>query len=301
MKSTIVAAIDIGSNTVHLTVMRIKRGRPMEHLLSMTRILRLGRIVQKSRGFSPQTLRLIREALKDFVRCAKNEKAHPILIGATAAMRAAPGGRRTLEALSKEIGVRIRLLASGQECRLGFEGARSALPAAGRFLFVDSGGGSTELTLARGRRRVKAVSIPIGSAQLSAGLRGDPPGPLEMAQLMVPIHEALRAAPDDFAPQKAIFTGGTAHHLGILAGAAAGRLTHADINRALRRLLRRPAKKLAKKFKVPLERVSMLATGGFILGSILHHYGLQDAAVTHQGVRDGMVLAYLAKGEKWWK
>ncbi len=299
-KFRIIAAIDIGSSTVYLSVLRAGPGRRLKHIHSATEILGLGRTVQINKHLTPVAIKRVRATLKDFVKQAKREKVSAILIGATAALRRASNGHEVLEALSQEIGVPIRLLSPERECALGFEGVRSTLPHKKRYLFVDSGGGSTQITLAEGRQKVGWASLALGSASLSVALQDNPPGPLEMGRLMPIILEALRKAPDEVNPQTAVFAGGSARRLGALAEASPQRLTRDDIELALRRLMNKRSEKLSSKYGVRHDRVKLLAPGALILGSILDHYGLRKAVITQRGIRDGMVLAYLEKGDDWW-
>jgi exopolyphosphatase/guanosine-5'-triphosphate,3'-diphosphate pyrophosphatase len=299
-KPQTIAAIDIGSSTVHLSILKAGPGKRLKHIRSATEILGLGRTAQINKHLPPAAIRRVRATLKDFVKIAKREKVSSILIGATEALRRASNGQEVLNALSLDIGVPIRLLAPERECALTFEGVRSTLPLGSRYLFVDSGGGSTQITLADGRQPVGWASLALGSASLSVALNDDPPGPLELARLMPIIQEALRKAPNDMKPQKAVFAGGSARRLGALAEASPARLTRNEIELALRRLMNKRSEKLSDKYGVRHDRVKLLTPGALILGSILDHYGLKQAAITQRGLRDGMVLAYLKNGDKWW-
>jgi exopolyphosphatase/pppGpp-phosphohydrolase len=99
----------------------------------------------------------------------------------------------------------------------------------------------------------------------------------------------------------AVFSGGVAHHICNVAGTPRHLLTRAALERALRHLLKKPAKKIAKKYDFDPRRVPLLISGAVILAAILDHYGLERAAVTASTVREGMILAYLRRPNAWWK
>jgi exopolyphosphatase/pppGpp-phosphohydrolase len=69
----------------------------------------------------------------------------------------------------------------------------------------------------------------------------------------------------------------------------------------LRHLLKKPAKKIARKYDLDPRRVPLLISGAVILAAILDHYGLERAAVTAGTVREGMIRGWLSRPEAWWK
>jgi len=199
------------------------------------------------------------------------------------------------------VGLPVRIISKQRETELGFLAARHNLRATGNQIFIDSGGASTEITLCEGRSARQTVSLPVGASKLSVLLEGDPPGLLSFARLMVPIRDAMRKAPSAQSVRTAVFSGGTAHHVCDVAGTPRHLLTRAALERALRHLLRRPARKIAQKYDLDLHRVPLLISGAVILAAILDHYGLDRAAVTASTVREGMIRAYSSRLDTWWK
>lgn len=68
-----------------------------------------------------------------------------------------------------------------------------------------------------------------------------------------------------------------------------------------RKLLKHPSKRIAKITGVQPRRAALLAASALILHMVLKHYGLTKLYVAHQGLRDGMISAYLLHGENWWR
>jgi exopolyphosphatase/guanosine-5'-triphosphate,3'-diphosphate pyrophosphatase len=199
------------------------------------------------------------------------------------------------------VGLPVRIISRQREIELGFLAARHNLRPTGKQIFVDGGGASTEITLCEGRNARQTASLPVGASRLSVLLEGDPPGLLTFARLMVPIRDAMRKAPSAQSVRTAVFSGGAAHHICNVAGTPRHLLTRAALERALRHLLKKPAKKIAKKYDFDPRRVRLLISGAVILAAILDHYGLERAAVTASTVREGMILAYLRRPNAWWK
>jgi exopolyphosphatase/guanosine-5'-triphosphate,3'-diphosphate pyrophosphatase len=295
------AAIDIGSDTIHMIVVQRQRGNRLKHVLEKSRLMELGMLEERKGSLPDYAQGSIRRTLESFVRRAREAGASEILIAATAALRDDPRRTTIAASLSRAVGLPVHIISKQREIELGFLAARHDLRPTGKQIFVDSGGASTEITLCEGRKARQTVSLPVGASRLSVLLEGDPPGLLSFARLMVPIRDAMRKAPSAPSVRTAIFSGGTAHHVCSVAGRPRHLLTRAALERALRHLLKKPARKIAKKYNLDPRRVPLLISGAVILAAMLDNYGLDRAAVTASTVREGMIRAYLARPHSWWK
>jgi exopolyphosphatase/guanosine-5'-triphosphate,3'-diphosphate pyrophosphatase len=301
MSTPRLAAIDVGSNTLHLIVVECERGNRLKHILDKSRLMELG-LLEAQKGTLPDYAQgSIRRTLESLVSQARDEGASAVLIGATAALRSDPRSKEIIARLTRAVGVPVRIISKRREIELGFLAVRHALRSTGRQMFVDCGGASTEITVCQGRRPLQTISLPVGAAGLSVLLEGDPPSLLSFARLMVPIQNALRKAPVVQPVRSAIFSGGTAHHICDVAGESRRLVTRAALERALRHLLKKPARKIAKKYCIDAQRVPLLISGAVILAAILEHYGLDRTAVTADTIREGMIRAYLSHPGAWWK
>jgi exopolyphosphatase/pppGpp-phosphohydrolase len=127
---------------------------------------------------------------------------------------------------------------------LGLLAVRHKLPPTRRQIFVDSGGASTEITVCQERKPQRTISLPVGAAELSIWLEGDPPELLSLARLMVPVQNALRKDPLVEPVRSALFSGGTAHHICDVAGSLRHMVTHVALERALRQCSRLRGRRL---------------------------------------------------------
>lgn len=295
------AAIDIGSDTIHMIVVQRQRGNRLKHVLEKSRLMELGLLENRKGSLPDYAQGSIRRTLESFVRQAREAGASEILIAATAALRDDPRRSTIAARLSRAVGLPVHVISKQREIELGFLAVRHYLRRTGKQIFVDGGGASTEITLCDGRSARQTGSLPVGASKLSVLLEGDPPGLLSFARLMVPIRDAMRKAPSARGVRTAVFSGGTAHHICNAAGTPRHLLTRGALERALRHLLKKPARKMAKKYDLDPRRVPLLISGAVILAAILDHYGLERAAVTSGTVREGMIRAYLARPQAWWK
>ena len=295
------AAIDIGSDTIHMIVVQRQKGDRLKHVLEKSRLMELGLLEERKGSLPDYAQGSIRRTLESFVRQAREAGTSEILIGATAALRDDLHRSTIAARLSRAVGLPVRIISRQREIELGFLAARHNLRPTGKQIFVDGGGASTEITLCEGRNARQTASLPVGASRLSVLLEGDPPGLLTFARLMVPIRDAMRKAPSAQSVRTAVFSGGAAHHICNVAGTPRHLLTRAALERALRHLLKKPARKIAKKYDFDPRRVPLLISGAVILAAILDYYGLDRAAVTASTLREGMILAYLARPKAWWK
>jgi len=295
------AAIDIGSDTIQMIVVQRQRGDRLKHVLEKSRLMELGLLEERKGSLPDYAQGTIRRTLESFVRQARESGASEILIAATAALRDDPRRGTIAARLSRAVGLPVHIISKQREIELGFLAARHGLRPTGKQIFVDSGGASTEITLCEGRSARQTASLAVGASKLSVLLEGDPPGLLSFARLMVPIRDAMRKAPSAQNVRTAVFAGGTAHRVCDVAGNPRQLLTRAALERALRHLLKKPAKKIAQKYDFDPRRAPLLISGAVILAAILDHYGLDRGAVTAATIREGMIRAYLARPKAWWK
>ena len=305
-KSERIAAIDIGSDTVHLLIGSVSSSvggpvvRPIEQkgelLLLGGRVAATGRI--GTRASADLQKRLLR-----FVSIAE-KRASRLVIGATEALRLAEDAPEIVERLSKACGQPIRVLSGSREAGLDFDGIRHRLDTTGIQLIVDSGGASTELTLTEGRYKIASASLPVGAALLGATLRSDRREALAWALQAERIGVALAGAPAG-KPARAWATGGAAHNLAGLERTRGKTgpqvLTMPALAGLATQLLTISPKKLARRSSEDPRRVAILPPGLLIIAAVLGHYRLGAVTVVPEGVREGMILAVDALGDDWWR
>lgn len=300
-----IAAIDIGSDTIHLLV-----GLPsaaevgvVERLVQRGELIELGRQVARKARVGRRRGRAVEALLLDYVRTARRH-ASRVVVGATEALRRATDGPALVERLEAAAGVPVRVLSGRREAELGLAGMAHRLDEAGSQLVIDSGGASTELSLCEGRARVAAASLPVGAALLAASLQGDPPEALSWALGAGRIGRALAIAPAG-SPVRAFATGGSAHNLAGLEDGREGpgrrTLTLDELRQLAEALLSTPSAKLARRSGEDPRRVALLPPGLLIVASVLDHYALDRVTVVPEGLREGMIRAAAQLGEDWWR
>jgi exopolyphosphatase/guanosine-5'-triphosphate,3'-diphosphate pyrophosphatase len=201
---TRLAAIDCGTNSVRLLIADASGGQLIDVHREM-RIVRLGQGVDATGQFAPEALQRTRSALLDYARLCTAHGVERIRMVATSATRDA-SNRDVFFAMTAEVlgdvvdGAVAEVITGAQEAELSFRGAVNELDsAAGPFVIVDLGGGSTEVVL--GTETVTAsFSADIGCVRLTERcLHSDPPTVDEVAAARELVRqrlgEALRVVP----------------------------------------------------------------------------------------------------------
>jgi len=263
---------------------------------------RIGRSVQQSGAVGSEKLAEVAADLRRMAAMARDHGATVLLLGATEAVRRAADRDTVLAAASAAAEAPCRLISAPAEARLSFRGAAGAHPGSGPTLVADVGGASTECALGEGDRVDALASIPVGSGMATeTWLHDDPPTAAQLAECAAGVRAALEAAPAGH-PTRGIATGGTATTLPQLLGRGRdhlGELDTADLERCRDRLAALPSKEIAAIHGIDPARARVLAGGGEIIGAVSARYALDRLTVSLAGLRDGMILAWLDKGDAW--
>ena len=169
----IFAAIDIGSNGMRLLFCRVYEvnGKPhfsKEELIRMP--IRLGEDVFLKGKISPQKEERLITSLRGFSELIKAYDVTAYRAVATSAMRSASNSEEIIERAKKEAGINIEIIDGKLEAALVFSNhIEELLNPKFAYLYIDVGGGSTELTLYFNQKVIAAKSFDIGTVRMLLG------------------------------------------------------------------------------------------------------------------------------------
>ena len=295
------AAVDVGSNTVIALVADLAGGRLVDVGL-FEEMPELGAEVDRTGRIGPTKTAAAIAALDAVLTPARTLGYEHLAAGATAAVRRAADRDEFLDRVTAAAGVPVRLIGERREAELSFLGVASVHAAEHGWLMGDMGGGSTELVVAEGARALRWTSLAVGSGGLASRYLSDPPGPGERETLRAAAATALEAAPECDA-ERLVMTGGTASHLPKVVSRERPPdvVSAAELRTAIERLDAAPAAELAPGYGVPAARVRALRAGAEVLLLLLGRYRLDRFHVSHAGLRQGMILAQVERGDDWWR
>src|SRR5499426_2375679 len=171
-----IAAIDIGTNSVHMIVVRVRPDLSFEVTDREKAMVRLGAGGLDGRALTPEAMSAALQALSKFKRIADSHQVDEIAAAATSATREARNGGEFLARLESETGIRPRVISGAEEARLIHQAAVYGVDVgSARAVVIDIGGGSTEITLGTATSIQLARSFKIGVIRLTERfVRTDP-------------------------------------------------------------------------------------------------------------------------------
>jgi exopolyphosphatase/guanosine-5'-triphosphate,3'-diphosphate pyrophosphatase len=305
-EKSIVAALDVGSNTVLMLVAELSGGivRPLAEMMKITR---LGRGVDRTGTLDPGAMALTLDAITEFVENARTLGARKILTAATAAMRDARNGSEFIEQVRQRAGIYLEIISGQTEAHLNYLAAIHGLgiDPAQTMLIVDIGGGSTELIRCEAGAQPAMVSLQIGSVRLTERLVGhDPPTNEERAEIYETVSKHLTTLGwDKFRPASLVGVAGT---VTTIAAVAMG-LEHHDHSKVhgQRLSIQQVADTALRFFKLTVAqrkqlpgmvegRADVICAGAAILDCISRFFRADRVIVSDQGVRWGLVYREMA-------
>jgi exopolyphosphatase/guanosine-5'-triphosphate,3'-diphosphate pyrophosphatase len=293
-------AVDIGSNTVHSLVADVIRGK-LEDVAHYVEMPELGPQVARTGAIGSRAKPALR-ALRFVVAQARAHGFEHLIAGATQAVRQASDGEAFAREASEAIGAPVHIISTHREAELSFLGVASRHAVRREWAMVDLGGASTEIVIGNGREMTRSTTLLIGSGVLADTYLSDPPRPDERARLRKAALRELTQAPDGDV-ERLVATGGTASNLPMVLARRNPPpvLTTADLLACEGRLDRGRAMEVATKVRLPANRVKAMRAGVEVLLLLLDWYGLAVLQISHQGIRHGMLLAYLERGNEWFR
>lgn len=173
----IIAAIDIGSNAARLLINEVKteKGQTEFVKLNLLRIpLRLGMDVFTLGKIGEERKTMVLDSMKVFSDLMKIYKVEHFRACATSAMRDASNGKEIIEKVKETSGISIEIISGDEEASLVYENhAEKSLDQNFAYLYIDVGGGSTELTFYENGKMAYKKSFNIGTIRLLNGLVTD--------------------------------------------------------------------------------------------------------------------------------
>jgi exopolyphosphatase/guanosine-5'-triphosphate,3'-diphosphate pyrophosphatase len=307
------AAIDIGTNSIHMIVVRVREDLSFEVVDREKAMVRLGAGGLDGKALTAEATSGALRALTTFKRIADSHKVDTILAAATSATREAPNGGEFLARIESQTGIRPRVIAGQEEARLIHMAATYGVNVgASRAVVIDIGGGSVELTLGDAASLRLARSVKLGVIRLTqAYVKSDPLSGRDERRLAKHVRQNI----DNICKQivaagfdRVIGTSGTIMSLGTMAVAAARGAVPTEL-RNLRvpakhiRRLRRQVVELDDKERLALpgldpRRADLTVAGAVLLDTILQRLGADDLTLCDLALREGLVLDYIRRHQK---
>src|SRR6202171_5872199 len=219
-----IAAIDCGTNSIHMIVVRIRPDLSFEAIAREKEMVRLGWGGLYVKALTPEAVQTGLQTFSRFRRLADSHQVEEILATATSAVREAENGGEFLSAVERETGIKTQVISGTEEARLIHLAAVYGVDVAGASaVVVDIGGGSVEITHGAGASVRVAKSFKLGVIRLTERyVHSDPLSHRDERKLVKHLDDELGAFLKDISTagfDRVIGTSGTILSLGTVATA----------------------------------------------------------------------------------
>jgi exopolyphosphatase/guanosine-5'-triphosphate,3'-diphosphate pyrophosphatase len=293
-----IAAIDAGSNAVRLSVVRAHSAVDLEPLHDERYPLRLGESVFVRHRFSEDVFKRGVKAFVHFQEVMKEFGVTRYRAVATSASREAQNRDSFIRRIRQKSKLRLEVISSAEESRLGREAVFAALgPESPLRCVADLGGGSLEISILRDHSVVQSAQLPVGTVRLmtTLGITG-PVSPAQTDQVRKYLRALLesRLSPrPNLGDELAVALGGNAESLADLApGPREHGLSTLELSLLRERLpdlLRRDIDSRMKVYGVRRDRADVMGIAGLIFLTLGRYLNLRTLAIPRVGIREGLL------------
>lgn len=302
-----VAAVDCGTNSVRLLVLRTEADGQITELARLTRLARLGQGVDRTGQFHPDALARTFAVLDEFAGVIASFDVDRTRFVATSATRDVSNRQELADGVRSRLGVDLDVISGTEEARLSSAGVLSGVVSDRPTLIFDIGGGSTELVVVEhGQEVSSSISLNIGAVRVKERFFAqDPPSAAQVAAAREFIAAQIDSAGVNFAEiASAIGVAGTvtsvaAEQLGLKAYSrdAVHRvvLTRAQVAEATARWLTMTAEQITASSLMEPLRASVISAGASILQAIIERVPSGEVIVSETDILDGIAHQLLAE------
>ncbi|MEA5510360.1 Ppx/GppA phosphatase family protein [Crocosphaera sp. UHCC 0190] len=307
------AAIDIGTNSIHMVIVEIDKTLPAFTIVSREKdTVRLGERDIKTGNLTEEAIERAIASLKRCKDLATSLNVDHIIAAATSATREAPNGLDFIWKVQAEVGIIVNLISGYEEARRIYLGVLSGMDFNEQpHVIIDIGGGSTEIILADSHEPRCLSSTKVGAVRLTAEfVTTDPINEAEFLNLQAyvrgmlerPIDE-LRSKLNDNEIPKLVGTSGTIETLVTIHAAQ----TLNEIPSPLQGyyISHQDLKDLVKKFaslsyeeriNIPgmsEKRAEIILAGAVILLEAMTMLELEKITICERALREGMIVDWM--------
>jgi exopolyphosphatase/guanosine-5'-triphosphate,3'-diphosphate pyrophosphatase len=309
-----IAIIDLGTNSIRFDIHQVSASRndAIQHrrLYREKTMVRLGQNLFLAGKLSEESKRRTLEAVESFRQTMDALEVDKTVAFGTAAMRDASDGETFLEEIKTKTGVDFRIISGAEEASLISKGIlnNETNPPKGVFALVDIGGGSTEVSICKGKKVLHSYSFDLGVAKLQQVFLKTQP-PFKAKKSTHPIAELRNFIKSVVLPKMLIERWPKASTIIGSSGSilALSKIVHKDKTSQARVFLRKDLEKTVNNMKTKTtaellslpgmepKRVDLILAGAVLLDELSVLLGAKEIRTTEFALRDGILEDELAR------
>jgi len=300
-----VAAIDIGTNSVHLLVAEVSPEGEVSIIEKARQQVELGAGGLSDNRLTEAAQRRGLSTLAMFGEACSSLGVHDIVATATSAVREAENGSDFCRAVRKQTGIHVRIIPGEEEARLIWMGAGQDVDySQGPALLMDLGGGSVEFVHCDRDKLHKARSLPLGHIRMTE--RFGQAADRQLGDLRAYVRRKLKRLAKAVPPssvQTLVGTSGAIRTLGRMATLAGGaRAPEHDHGLVLRRdvlagltmtLTSLKPEHYAKLPGMDPRRKRTLPAAAVVVSEVMDLYGMKELLTSERSLRDGIIQDWI--------
>jgi exopolyphosphatase/guanosine-5'-triphosphate,3'-diphosphate pyrophosphatase len=281
-----IAAVDIGSNAIRLFIAEVfyDAGKIELDKISHTRIpIRLGEDVFTFGRISETKQKQLTQALTGLSLIIQSLGVEHFRICATSAMRSAENGRDVVDAIKARTGLTIDVLSGAEEADIIFGNfEQQDLPKSKNYLFIDVGGGSTELTIIENFERKYSQSFEIGTVRMLIN---------DQEKIPKAISIWLKENLNPTLNYEAIATGGNiSSAFKMLEKKQREPIAVKELETLLKTLLKLTTQERVKKYSIRPDRADVIVPALNLYSQVSNSANIEKMFAPKFGLADGIVL-----------
>ena len=313
MNQQIIAAIDIGTNSIHMVIVQIEPSLPSFTVIAKEKdTVRLGDRDLKTGKLTTAAIERSLKALKRCKELATSLGVSQIVAVATSATREAPNGEDFLRQIEAELDITVNLISGQEEARRIYLGVLSGMDFNEQpHIIIDIGGGSTELILADIHEPRFLSSTKIGAVRLSKEfVTTDPISDSELKVLRAYVRGMLERPIDEIWKNlqlneipRTIGTSGTIEtiaeihardELGAVPDPLNGyQISYKDIEKIVKKLAKMSYKERLEVSGLTDKRAEIIVPGAVILLEAMTMLKLNSITICERALREGMIVDWM--------
>jgi exopolyphosphatase/guanosine-5'-triphosphate,3'-diphosphate pyrophosphatase len=311
-ESRVVGFLDIGTNSIRLLLARNISNRSHRIITQQKEVVRLGEGEFNDHLLKKAAMSRAVLVCQKFSAMLKEYGADPIIAVATSATRDALNQTEFLHRLQTEAGLSVTVISGREEARLIYLGITSGSNLGDQnAVFIDIGGGSTELTLGNQHHYYHLDSLKLGAIRLYQLFLENHEEPVSLG-LYEDIqnhirHTAIRTYQHfrNYPAKLAIGSSGTIETIVEIASKMFLKrrskkedlFTHSQIKQVIIHLCSLSLEERRHVEGINPERADIIIGGAAILDTVMEDLGLTHLQISDRGLRDGLWIDYLIRHE----
>ncbi len=294
----ICGVVDVGSNTVRLSIYRCENGT--YQLLMHRKVMAGLASYAQDNVLSPEGVRVVCRVLSSYRSLLDNLDIESMYVFATASLRNISNTEEVTDRILTDTGLSVDVISGREEAELSFLGAAQDI-ICDSGLLMDLGGGSTELLQYENREILSACSLPVGALNLfNRFVSRLHPAESERKAIRNEVREQLQLEKITLRPALHICgVGGTVRAACNIANHFFGRpqecrmLTAEELKQLMKRMKNMDRETMRVILKLTPDRIHTIVPGLLVLDTIFKYCKAEDITASTCGVREGYLRKYV--------